>query len=447
MNLSTSDVKVISHEIVEDRNPELYVERAKEYVKKGMYAEAEKEYDKAIEYSGKKHSFYLEKQNFYEDIGEKRKARLLLIRLLITKYLFLVFFLFAWAFRENDFGADFAQLGCITLGIKIAEIAVKKYKIKWRKYAIRALMLIGGLVLCIIFGSVGEVITLTFVWICITKWVYEKLRNMHSIRARMLIGGLFLCITLALVSAYCSGDGDDTMLVMPLYIYIFESVYEMLRDMRRYSLSQKPGIVEFAFESDFKDSEFQETSMDSIAFDDIQYPKGEEHHPDKASQKEDIQSRQETLQREPSFMSVDEGMLLVLDIPIQRDKISLDKVIVSKDVVKLPLSGKNIQIDVSSKKVKVIQEIDFEHCKRYDIKKGNLVYALVAMVEYCINIWSKEWDDNTESACEKLTVQLNQKLNPYGIKTRLSKRGWQFLENNVLITFEDAIYLLNSKRI
>ena len=52
------DVKVISKETVEDRNPKLYIKRAKALTKMGKKKEAEEEYDKAIEYSKGKLSCY-----------------------------------------------------------------------------------------------------------------------------------------------------------------------------------------------------------------------------------------------------------------------------------------------------------------------------------------------------------------------------------------------------
>lgn len=425
MGWKTEDdsVRVVSKESVEDRDPKLYIKRAEEFVKKGMYAEAEKEYDKAIEFSGKKRTFYVEKQRFYVTIGEEQKARQLLIRILITKDLFLVFFaislIMAWMedffllfFNKaiyEEIRIQFGVWSSVILGINIVKRLVYMCKTKWSKHTK-------------------------------IKW-HEHIKH----------GAILLAV--CILHSYLDRVNvvNDLLAIIFIFFYLiygFITFIALVLDVYAGLSAKRKRMEEVSFEADFASFESDiKANPQSNFSDNFQYPEKEQQRTEKALQQEDVQSRQETFQREPSFMSADEGMLLVLDVPIQKGKILLNKVIVTKDIVKLPINGKNIQIDVSCKKVETIQDIDYEHCKRYDIKKGSLVYVLVAMVEYCINIWSKEWDDNTESACGKLTVQLNQKLNPYGIKTRISKRGWQFLENNVLVTFEDTIYLLNSKRV
>ncbi len=217
-----------------------------------------------------------------------------------------------------------------------------------------------------------------------------------------------------------------------------------IKDIYKYALFHKRTAEESSFEQDFDCSEFDtEISPDNEIFDNMQ----EQHHTNEVLEQDVLENSQEPLQRETSFTGAEEGMLLVLDIPIQRNKILLDKIRVEKNMVTVPVNGGNMQIDVSCKKFEMMADINFEHCKKYDIKRGTLPYVIVAVIEYCINIWSKEWNENAENACEKLNIQLNQKLNPYGIKTSLSGKGCLFFENKVLITFEDVLYLLSSKAV
>lgn len=394
-------VKVISKETIEDRNPQLYVKRAEEYAKKGMYREAEAEYDKAIIYSGKRWSFYLKKADFYSNIQERGKAIRLYIFVLSTKLHFLVFYAIAWMMSVNfDVAVSFIYLGNIALGIKIVKMILKKFKIKWSKYIIRIIILI---VLTIIFAEITNLLKV--------------------------------------------GDSLIEFCIFLFWMYVIKTVIEIIRDMVKYRSAEKH--QEDLFETAFGDSKSSKKKSANIVVPSTmqQNTKKEQNQSNRVFQQDIPPNHKETLQKEKYSAGVDGGMLLALDVPIQKNNILLDKVIVKKNVVKLPVNGENMQIDVSCKKCEAISNIDFEQCERYEIKKGSLVYVLVAIIEYCINIWSNEWNDSIESTCEKLTAQLNHKLNPYGIRTRLSKKGWQFLENNILITFEDVIFLLNSKAV
>lgn len=176
-----------------------------------------------------------------------------------------------------------------------------------------------------------------------------------------------------------------------------------------------------------------------------QKPKQEPKQTNKVFQQGNPTNRQKDLQRESSSVSAVGGLLLVVDAPIQRGKLYLDKFVIEKNIVMIPVNGKSMQIDISCKKFKTMPDIELGNFERHDIKKGTLIYVLVAVIECCINIWGKEWDENTETSCNKISGLLNQKLNPYGVKTRISEKGWHFLENGRLITLEDVIYLVSSK--
>lgn len=56
-----------------DTNPDLYVKRAKYFVRKGMFAEAENEYNAAILFSHKAGKYYSEKARFYKDVLHDKK--------------------------------------------------------------------------------------------------------------------------------------------------------------------------------------------------------------------------------------------------------------------------------------------------------------------------------------------------------------------------------------
>ncbi len=72
--LNDEDIKITSHTTVEDRDPELYKKRAKYFYNRDLYEDAEKEYDKAIKYSGGKLKYYFAKISFYFDISDHSSA-------------------------------------------------------------------------------------------------------------------------------------------------------------------------------------------------------------------------------------------------------------------------------------------------------------------------------------------------------------------------------------
>lgn len=58
-------VRVVSHERIEDTNPDTYLERGKYFLGKGKYADAEREYLKAVKFSGKDRQYVYSLMRFY----------------------------------------------------------------------------------------------------------------------------------------------------------------------------------------------------------------------------------------------------------------------------------------------------------------------------------------------------------------------------------------------
>lgn len=98
-------VKVISHERVEDTNPEIFHERGDVFFKAGKYAEAENEYIRAYQLSGKNDIYYKVLIKFYAAIRSP-KARKMLKKYVWTKWRFLIWFiiviLFGISYMQND---------------------------------------------------------------------------------------------------------------------------------------------------------------------------------------------------------------------------------------------------------------------------------------------------------------------------------------------------------
>lgn len=110
MGWKTDDdsIKVISRETIEDTDPKLYKKRAKEFVNIGNFKEAEKEYDKAIKYSGKQLKYYLSKLSFYFfDSKEFGKFIRLFLFVTLKKASFLYWLVIYLMCLGHEYDSDF----------------------------------------------------------------------------------------------------------------------------------------------------------------------------------------------------------------------------------------------------------------------------------------------------------------------------------------------------
>ena len=139
----------------ENRNniPKLHKKKAEELVKMGKYQEAEAEYDKAIESSGKKLPYYLSKFCFYLfEYQQYGKAIKFLLVVIGKKASFLYWLLLYLICIEHEYDSSFfgflstAALVCGNADwiIRVARIIHRKINIEWKKYVIRFVILLVG---------------------------------------------------------------------------------------------------------------------------------------------------------------------------------------------------------------------------------------------------------------------------------------------------------------
>ena len=72
---NVSSIKVLSRDRVEDRNPDLYVQRGEKFKEAGKYKEAEQEYAKAYQFSAKDDTYLLPLINLYYATKDKKIVR------------------------------------------------------------------------------------------------------------------------------------------------------------------------------------------------------------------------------------------------------------------------------------------------------------------------------------------------------------------------------------
>lgn len=144
---NTQDIKVLSRERIEDKNPVTYFKRAEILKEKGYYKEAEHEIDKAIEFSGDSAWYYFNKVFFYWEIGEKLRALGLLLKIIWMKARFLYWIipwyisLNIWDYRYNEY--EIREIAGFVMNFFVILIAVdlalfllrimRKTKRRWLK--------------------------------------------------------------------------------------------------------------------------------------------------------------------------------------------------------------------------------------------------------------------------------------------------------------------------
>lgn len=123
------NVEVISKEIVEDRDPQLYKKRAKVLAKQGMYNEADMEYDKSIQYGGGYSFHYIEKSLFWLGQGKNSKS---MIALLMSVWKFFyrnidvnLLYILLFIFSINIYG-EINGIPAIILGVVSLVILIKR---------------------------------------------------------------------------------------------------------------------------------------------------------------------------------------------------------------------------------------------------------------------------------------------------------------------------------
>lgn len=216
------DVKVISKETVEDRNPKLYIKRAKALTKMGMKKEAGEEYDKAIEYSEGKLSCYFSKFFFCLDNQMFGTA---------IGVLFTIFWVIIWK-----------KLRVLWIGLLAWGISFVSLEYFMRFYAYQYYSYFTS-----IMGFIG--ISIVVVAIC-------KMFEVNCLKYIFCVAKIFVAI---IISSFM-GDGLYVIILLGAILYGFIYVILLVQDIRKVLKEKRMGFLKDK-ENKKKDAKYARNKM------------------------------------------------------------------------------------------------------------------------------------------------------------------------------------------